>query len=83
MNIIVIGHNGQLAWELAQLSNENTVITCLGRNQIDINNEQSISEKLLAHQADAVINASAYTAVDQAETDETDEKMLTKPMQQP
>lgn len=70
MNIIVIGHNGQLAWELAQLSNENTVITCLGRNQIDINNEQSITEKLLAHQADAVINASAYTAVDQAETDE-------------
>jgi len=69
MNIIVIGHNGQLAWELAQLTNTETTITCLGREQIDITCQQSIIDTLKKHQADAVINASAYTAVDQAESD--------------
>jgi dTDP-4-dehydrorhamnose reductase len=69
MNIIVIGKSGQLAWELAQLSNAETTITCLGREQIDITCQQSIIETLKKHQADAVINASAYTAVDQAESD--------------
>lgn len=70
MNIIVIGHNGQLAWELAQLTNKNNTITCLGRNNIDIFCLESIASTLKKHNAHAVINACAYTAVDQAETDE-------------
>nr|ALK44292.1 dTDP-4-dehydrorhamnose reductase [Colwellia sp. C1] len=69
-NIVVIGKSGQLAWELAQLSGEEIRITCLGRNQINIFCEQSITNTLLKYQAHAVINACAYTAVDQAETDE-------------
>jgi dTDP-4-dehydrorhamnose reductase len=69
MNIVVIGKSGQLAWELAQLTNTETTITCLGREQIDITCQQSIIDTLKKYQADAVINASAYTAVDQAESD--------------
>ncbi|PCI57696.1 MAG: dTDP-4-dehydrorhamnose reductase [Gammaproteobacteria bacterium] len=69
MNIIVIGHSGQLAWELAQLTNADTTITCLGREQIDITCQQSITDTLKKYQANAVINASAYTSVDQAESD--------------
>jgi dTDP-4-dehydrorhamnose reductase len=69
INIVVIGKSGQLAWELAQLSDEATTIICLGRNQIDISCEQSITNVLLKHHAHAVINASAYTAVDKAESD--------------
>jgi dTDP-4-dehydrorhamnose reductase len=69
MKVIVIGKSGQLAWELAQLSDKNTKIVCLGRTEININCEQSIADVLTKHQANAVINASAYTAVDQAESD--------------
>lgn len=69
-NIVVIGKSGQLAWELAQLADKEIEITCLGRDQIDVFCEQSITNALLKHQAHAVINACAYTAVDQAETDE-------------
>lgn len=69
-NIVVIGKSGQLAWELTQLSDQETKIICLGRDQIDVFCEQSITNALLKHQAHAVINASAYTAVDKAETDE-------------
>jgi dTDP-4-dehydrorhamnose reductase len=69
MNIVVIGKSGQLAWELAQLADEATKVICLGRDQIDISCEQSIINTLLKHQAHAVINASAYTAVDKSESD--------------
>ena len=68
-NIVVIGKSGQLAWELAQLSDEATKIICLGRDLIDVFCEQSITNALLKYQAHAVINASAYTAVDKAESD--------------
>ncbi len=76
MNIIVIGRNGQLAWELAQLTNEDDNITCLGRDKIDVFCQESIKSTLSKYKADAVINACAYTAVDQAETDEKNAYLL-------
>ena len=69
MKILVIGKSGQLAWELSQLSTAKHDIVCLGRDDIDINNIASISAALAKYSANAVINASAYTAVDNAESD--------------
>jgi len=69
MKIIVIGKSGQLAWELSQLSLAEHEIICLGRNDIDITDVSSVNEFFQQHQAEAVINASAYTAVDKAESD--------------
>lgn len=69
MKIIVIGESGQLAWELSQLSSSEHKITCLGRNDIDIDDITSISMLLKQYNAAGVINASAYTAVDKAESD--------------
>ena len=69
MKIIVIGKSGQLAWELEQLSSNEHEIVCLGRNNIDLQDVHAISSLLIAYKADAVINASAYTAVDKAESD--------------
>jgi dTDP-4-dehydrorhamnose reductase len=69
MKILVIGKSGQLAWELSQLSSTDHEIVCLGRNDVDIASSSSLIDTLTAYQAEAVINASAYTAVDQAESD--------------
>jgi len=69
MKIIVIGKSGQLAWELNQLSSSEHQIICLGRDNIDISDVSSANKILLQHQAEAVVNASAYTAVDKAESD--------------
>ena len=69
MKIIVIGKSGQLAWELSQLSSEEHEIVCLGRNDIDLQDVSIISARLQEYQASGVINASAYTAVDKAESD--------------
>jgi len=69
MKILVIGKSGQLAWELNRLSSAVHEIVCLGRNDVDIASSSSLIDTLTTYQAEAVINASAYTAVDQAESD--------------
>ena len=69
MNILVIGKNGQLATELNRLSSDENQITCIGRDGIDITDIRSIEIKLKDLKPNVVINASAYTAVDLAETE--------------
>lgn len=69
MKIIVIGKSGQLAWELSQPVFPEHEIVCLGRNDINLQNVAAITECLQQQKADGVINASAYTAVDKAESD--------------
>jgi dTDP-4-dehydrorhamnose reductase len=69
MKVVVIGKNGQLAWELARLNTEQVEVICLGREKIDITDSVSLEKILSALKPDAVINAAAYTAVDLAETE--------------
>lgn len=76
MKIIVIGKSGQLAWELKQLASTKHEIVCLGRNDIDLQDVDVISTCLKEQQASGVINASAYTAVDKAESDVDDAFIL-------
>lgn len=71
--LVVIGKSGQLAWEIARLVPE---AECLGREDIDITSSEDIAAKLDSIKPDAVINASAYTAVDKAESDEENAYLL-------
>ena len=71
--LVVIGKSGQLAWEIARLVPE---AMCLGRDDIDITSGEDIAAKLGPINPDAVINASAYTAVDKAESDEENAYLL-------
>ncbi len=69
--ILVFGQTGQVARELAYISQRNRVqIIQLGRNRVDLSYPQSCFEAIAAHAPTAVINAAAYTAVDQAEQEE-------------
>jgi dTDP-4-dehydrorhamnose reductase len=66
--LVIIGKNGQLAKKCLELVGvENAV--CLGRADIDITSD-SLVEILDKIQPSAIINASAYTAVDLAESEE-------------
>ncbi len=69
MKIIVIGKSGQLAWELSQITSPEHEIVCLGRNDFELQSPTVITECLQQQKAGGVINASAYTAVDKAESD--------------
>jgi dTDP-4-dehydrorhamnose reductase len=67
MTIVVIGKSGQLAYELQQLDGS---LVCLGREDINLSDYDSMEQILLMHKPDAIINASAYTAVDKAESEQ-------------
>ncbi|WP_334049756.1 dTDP-4-dehydrorhamnose reductase [Alteromonas gracilis] len=70
MNIVVIGKSGQLAFELQRiLATAEHNVTFLARHDVDITSLASIERTLSALSPDTVINASAYTAVDRAETE--------------
>lgn len=64
---IVIGKSGQLAQELKTSPLKNKVF--LGRNDINLFNKSDTFNLLDKYNPTAIINASAYTAVDKAESD--------------
>jgi dTDP-4-dehydrorhamnose reductase len=70
MKIAVIGRSGQLAWEIQQLQNAELAVFCLGRDDVDLSCPMKLTEQVELLEPDAVINASAYTSVDNAESDQ-------------
>jgi dTDP-4-dehydrorhamnose reductase len=67
MKLLVFGKTGQVARELQRLA---TDATFLGREESDLLNPAACAAAIAATNADAVINAAAWTAVDKAETEE-------------
>jgi dTDP-4-dehydrorhamnose reductase len=65
--ILILGKQGQIAWELqvtlATLGN----ISVLGSQDLDLANPDHIRSQLRQVNPDIIVNAAAYTAVDQAE----------------
>lgn len=64
--ILVFGKSGQVATELARQRD----VLCLGRDACDLSVAGTVAAAIALHKPTAVINAAAYTAVDQAENDE-------------
>lgn len=67
MKLLVFGKTGQVARELQRLASD---ATFLGREDADLLNPAACAAAIAAHDADAIINAAAWTAVDKAETEE-------------
>jgi dTDP-4-dehydrorhamnose reductase len=69
MRILVIGKSGQLARALAHVPQQGAELAFLDRDQFDLLAPDRIDEAIATHTPEIVINAAAYTAVDQAETE--------------
>ena len=69
MKLLVFGKTGQVARELI-LQGSAHEITALGRDQADLSDPAACAAIVAQSDADAVINAAAYTAVDKAEEEE-------------
>lgn len=74
VNILVFGKDGQLGKAFIALFEQlpnpcNLHITYLGRAQCDLSKEVDLIAQLNAAKPNLIINASAYTAVDKAETE--------------
>jgi dTDP-4-dehydrorhamnose reductase len=67
MKALVFGQTGQVARELARLMPE---ARFLGRREADLTNPAACGAAVLASDAEVVINAAAWTAVDLAEAEE-------------
>ena len=66
MKVLVFGKTGQVAMELQRQAD----VTALDRSQADLSDPEACTKIIQQTDADVIINAAAYTAVDAAETDE-------------
>ena len=70
MRLLVIGRSGQLAHELMRIDwPPGTTVTALGRPHLDVTDADSVEAAVAAANPTLIVNASAYTAVDRAETE--------------
>ncbi|MEM1409266.1 MAG: dTDP-4-dehydrorhamnose reductase, partial [Pseudomonadota bacterium] len=71
--ILVAGRSGQVAQSLREAAAQQTEfnVVTLGRPELDITDRASVERAMAQHKPDLVINAAAYTAVDQAEEEST------------
>lgn len=76
INILVFGKDGQLGRAFQSLLGKLVVgqddvfdVHCLGRKDCDLANPSALQEVLAQLQPNLIINASAYTAVDRAQTE--------------
>lgn len=73
MHILLLGKNGQVGWELQRALAPLGKVTALDRHSTDYCGDVSKLDELActvrALKPDVIVNATAYTAVDKAETD--------------
>ena len=69
MKVLIIGAGGQLGWELQQTRPENIDVQAVDFPEIDLSDPSSTRHCITETRVDWIINAAAYTAVDQAESD--------------
>jgi dTDP-4-dehydrorhamnose reductase len=70
MRILVTGRNGQVGHELSLLAENSThQWLCLDRQGLDVTSQDDVDRVIDNFKPDVVINATAYTAVDKAETE--------------
>jgi len=67
MKILLLGKTGQVGFELHRTLSPLGPITAPGREQLDLTNEQAVTNYLAQTQPNLIVNAAAYTAVDAAE----------------
>jgi dTDP-4-dehydrorhamnose reductase len=67
IRVLLTGAGGQLGRALRQARPEWMELTVLARGQLDITEKDAVAQALAAAKPDWIVNAAAYTAVDQAE----------------
>jgi len=71
MKILLIGKNGQIGWELNRSLLHLGHIVALDRSALDLSQTEDLRNKINEIRPDVIVNAAAYTAVDEAEEDES------------
>ena len=68
--ILVVGSTGQVGRELTRAAwPESFAVTALSRQDLDVTDRAAVTEAIMGLRPSVVVNATAYTAVDKAESD--------------
>jgi len=67
--IVIVGRSGQLAWEANQQFQGLGQIISVGRPEIDLLDVEGVRAEIRRIKPSVLVNAAAYTAVDQAESE--------------
>ena len=69
MKIALFGKTGQVATEIQRRAPKGVILEAIGRNRADFASPAMVKDSALSFDADVIVNAVAYTAVDKAEGD--------------
>jgi dTDP-4-dehydrorhamnose reductase len=69
LKIVIVGRNGQLAWETSQRFQGLGQIISVGRPELDLMDIERVRAEIRRIKPSVLVNATAYTAVDQAESE--------------
>jgi dTDP-4-dehydrorhamnose reductase len=69
MKIVLFGKNGQVGWELHRILPSLGQVVALDYKDLDLADLKAVQTRLEELRPDLIVNASAYTAVDQAEVE--------------
>jgi len=69
MKIVLLGKEGQVGWELQRSLSTLGDLVATEQCDLDFERSDSVRELIRRHQPAVIVNASAYTAVDQAESE--------------
>ena len=76
MNILLLGQNGQLGWELQRSLSVLGRVTALGHAEADFAQPDAVAQAVRALRPDVIVNAAAHTAVDKAESEPAHARLL-------
>lgn len=69
MKILITGRNGQIGWELERQLQRLGEVAALDRASLDLADRDTVVRGVRQLKPDVIVNAAAYTAVDQAEAE--------------
>ena len=71
MKLLLLGKNGQVGWELQRSLAPLGVLVALDRHDAggELSQPQAVAERITQERPQVIVNAAAYTAVDNAESD--------------
>lgn len=69
VDILIFGKDGQVGTELQRSLATLGTVRAVGRHEADLSNSETIHQALHSFQPKIIVNAAAYTAVDQAESE--------------
>lgn len=69
-NILILGKNGQVGYELQHTLTPLGSVTALDRSSADLSQQDSLVRTIRNLKPDIIVNAAAYTAVDKAESEQ-------------